>query len=157
MTNGWKKDNMTNYEQHLYNYIELQHKSPNRKLLRNWIRYIHENNIPDGTCYSASLDFMMTDPTVKDKTKNTKRNYNSEINKFNEYIYEQEGWTLPWNKELKRRAGKQDKITEPRKPRELLSAYGKRRKEKQDTQREEKKDPEYEAFLEKYRRLTRGE
>ena len=149
---------MTDYEQHLYNYIELQHKSPNRKLLRNWIRYIHENQIPDGTCYSASLDFMMTDPSVQDKTRNTKRNYNSEINKFNEYIYEQEGWTLPWNKVHKRReTEKKETITQLKNPRELLSAYGKRRIEKQDTQREEKKDPEYEAFLEKYRRLTSGE
>jgi len=146
---------MTDYEQHLYNYIELKHKSPNRKLLRNWIRYIHENQIPDGTCYNASVDFMMTDPSVQDKTRNTKRNYNSEINKFNEYIYEQEGWILPWNELKHGEAGKQDRITEPRKPRELLSAYGKRRIEKQDTQREERKDPEYEAFLKRYEALDK--
>ena len=143
---------MADYYKHLYNYAEIIHRSPNRKLLLNWIHYIEEHEIPDGECYNESLDFMMNDPNITSKSKSTRRNYNSEINKFNEYIYEQEGWTLPWNKTQPEQKT-ETQIQKPQTPpTHLDNTYNKLRKQEHET-RKEKTNPEYEAFLKRYEAL----
>ena len=141
---------MTNYTQHLYNYAEIKRKTPNRKLLLNWIQYITDNNIPDGECYKHSTNFMLNHPSITGKTKNTKRNYNNEIDKFNEYIYQQEGWPLPWEEPI---TPTETKKQEPNKNK--ICTFQKIRQE-QNTTPEQTIDKEYQAFLDKYENLTRG-
>lgn len=143
---------MTDYMAHLYKYI-TQRRSPNRKLLLTWIQYIQERNIPDGECYSESLEFMMNHPYAISKSKTTRRNYSCEINKFNEYVYEQEGWTLPWNKINQHTRGETN-ITSPPIIRTSPLKEKKRTPEK-TSNTETTTNKEYAEFLKKYEELNK--
>ena len=162
---------MTNYKKHLYNYTEIRKKSPNRKLLTQWITYITENQIPTPKIHQHIIKFIQNTPYMQNKTPTTKQNYTSELNNFTEYIYHTEGYhyetpayhrnlstkfikgtiknTTKSHDEGKRKNAKQKEL-------ERLSRWDKLRRGGSDGDVEVVVDDEYRDFLERYERLSRG-
>ena len=133
---------MFKYYKKLYEYCELQRKSNNRRLLREFTNFIENEGYDLSRMQEAMYGFVRTDWFTR-KAKSTRTNYRRELEHFIAFL--EEG--RPFEQKLDIRSN----IVEIQK-----DALQRREKFLQSLSEDTREvDSEYEAFLRKYDELTR--